>query len=214
MPAPAWMFPCRLGDHGADGDAGVEIAGEVGVEDCAAVDAAAGGLELFDDLHGADFGRAGEGAGGEAGAQGVDGAEVRAELALDGADQVHDVAVALDEHEAIDLDGAVFADAAYVVAAEVDEHDVLGALLFVGEHFGFEGAVFGFVGAALAGAGDGAVFDFAPSGVVTRTSISGEEPATSSGRLLVRFGEFLEFCVAAEWAFGRDAQVEHVGARG
>jgi hypothetical protein len=31
------------GEHGADGDAGVEVAGEVGVEDCAAVGAAAVG---------------------------------------------------------------------------------------------------------------------------------------------------------------------------
>jgi hypothetical protein len=74
---------------------------------------------------------------------------------------VHDVAVALDEHEAVDLDCAVFADAADVVAAEVDEHHVFCALFFVGEHFGLKREVFGFVGAALAGAGDGAVFDFA-----------------------------------------------------
>ena len=46
-----------------------------------------------------------------------------------------------------------------VVAAEVDEHDVLGDFLFVGAEVGFEGAVFGFVGGALAGAGDGAVLD-------------------------------------------------------
>ena len=34
MPAPAWMWPCLpCMTEGADGDAGVEIAGEVGVED-------------------------------------------------------------------------------------------------------------------------------------------------------------------------------------
>ena len=92
------------GEHGADGDAGIEVAGEVGVEDCAAVSAAAGGLELLDDLHGADLGRAGERAGREAGAEGVDGGEVGTELALDRADDVHDVRVALDEHELVDLD--------------------------------------------------------------------------------------------------------------
>ncbi len=57
------------------------------------------------------------------------GARSGLELAFEGADEVHDVAVALDEHEVLDLDGAEFADAADVVAAEVDEHDVLGDAL-------------------------------------------------------------------------------------
>ena len=108
------------GKHGADGDAGVEVAAKVRVEDCAAVRAAAAGLQLFNDFHGSDFGRAGERAGGETGAQGVDGGELGLEAAFDGADNVHDVGVALDEHEAVDLDRAELADAADVVAAEVD----------------------------------------------------------------------------------------------
>jgi len=73
-----------LCDEGADGDAGVEVAGEVGVEDRAAVDAATGRFELFDDLHGTDFGSAGEGSGGEAGAHGVYGGEFGLELTGDG----------------------------------------------------------------------------------------------------------------------------------
>ena len=78
MPAPAWMWPLlAVHEERTDGDAGVEIAGEVCVENGAAVDAAARGLELFDDLHGADLGRAGERAGGKAGAEGVDGREFR-----------------------------------------------------------------------------------------------------------------------------------------
>src|SRR6185437_3531325 len=75
----------------ADGDAGVEIAGEVGVDNRAAVDAAAGRLELFDDLHGANLGRAGERARGEAGAQSVDGCKVGFERSFERADQMHDV---------------------------------------------------------------------------------------------------------------------------
>ena len=133
MPAPAWMYPffpstsrVRMAMQRS------QVAGVVGVEDGAAVDAAAGGLQFLDDLHGADFGRAGERSGGEAGAEGVDGGELRAELPSIVADQVHDVRVALDVHEICHLDGAVFADAADVVAAEVDEHDVLGAFLLVG----------------------------------------------------------------------------------
>ena len=48
-------------------------------------------------------------------------------------DDVHHVRVGLDGHERLDLDGAVLAHAPEVVAAEVDEHHVLGALLLVGE---------------------------------------------------------------------------------
>ena len=92
--------------EGADGDAGVEVAGEIGVEDAAAVDGAAGGFELLDDLHGADFGGAAEGAGGEAGFEGVDGVEAGLESAFDGGDEVHDVGITLDEHEVFDVDGA------------------------------------------------------------------------------------------------------------
>ena len=62
-------------------------------------------------------------------------------LALEGADQVHDVGVALDEHEVFDFDGAELGDAADVVAAEVDEHDVLGNFFGVGAEVFFEGAV-------------------------------------------------------------------------
>ncbi len=90
-------------------------------------------------------------------------------------DEVHDVRVALDEHEVLDADGAEFGDAAYVVAAEVDEHDVLGDFLLVGAEVGFEGAVFDLVGGASAGAGDGAVLDRRSRGC-TRTRSSGEAP--------------------------------------
>ena len=148
-------------EEGADGDAGVKVAVEVGVEDAAAIDSAAGGFELFDDLHGADFGGSAEGAGGEAGAEGVDGREIGAELAFEGADEVHDVAVALDEHEVFDADAAELADAADVVAAEVDEHDVFGDFFVVGAEVGFDGAVFDLVGGAGTGAGDGTVLDVA-----------------------------------------------------
>ena len=77
---------------------------------------------------------------------------------------MHDVGVALDVHEVADFDGTVFADAAEIVAAEVDEHDVLGALFFVGEHFLFESGVFSFVFAARVSAGDGTVFELAAGG--------------------------------------------------
>ena len=46
---------------------------------------------------------------------------------------MHHVRVALDGHQLVDLDAAVLAHAPEVVAAEVDQHHVLGALLLVGE---------------------------------------------------------------------------------
>jgi len=49
------------------------------------------------------------------------------------ADQVHDVRITLDGHELGDLDRAERRDAPDVVPSEVNEHDVLGALLGVGQ---------------------------------------------------------------------------------
>jgi hypothetical protein len=72
------------------------------------------------------------------------------ELALDVRDDVHDVAVALEEELVGDLDGADLGDAADVVAAEVEQHQVLGALLRVGEQLGGERLVL--VGVAPRGA--------------------------------------------------------------
>ena len=67
---------------------------------------------------------------------------------------MHDVAVALDAHEVDDLDAARLADPAEVVAAEVDEHQVLGPLLRVGEQLRRRAGVLLRGRAAPAGAGD------------------------------------------------------------
>ena len=64
------------------------------------------------------------------------------------------MAVPLDGHEVDDLDGARRADPAEVVAREVDEHQVLGALLLVGEQLLGELVVLGRRVAARPGAGD------------------------------------------------------------
>ncbi len=69
---------------------------------------------------------------------------------------MHDVAVALDGAEGLDADGAGVGDAAEVVACEIDQHDVLGGFLRVGEELAFEERVVGIVCAARARAGDGA----------------------------------------------------------
>ena len=68
---------------------------------------------------------------------------------------MHDVAVAADLHELHDLDGARLADPAQVVAAEIDQHHVLGALLGVGQQLSLQDRVLGRSGAARLRAGDG-----------------------------------------------------------
>ena len=67
-------------------------------------------------------------------------------------------AVGLDLHQPLDVHAAVLAHAPEVVAAEVDEHHVLGALLLVGEQLGGDRGV---VLAARPGAGDRARGDVA-----------------------------------------------------
>ena len=69
--------------------------------------------------------------------------------------------VALHGEQFFGLHRAVVADAAEIVAPQIDEHDVLGALLLAGEHFAFEALVFGFVLAAPTRSRNGPVEDVA-----------------------------------------------------
>ena len=48
---------------------------------------------------------------------------------------MHDVAVTFDGHDVADLHAAVAGDPANVVAAQIDEHDVLGPFLGIGDQF-------------------------------------------------------------------------------
>ena len=61
--------------------------------------------------------------------------------------------IALHLHQPVDADGAGPRDAADVVAAEVDQHHVLGALLQVAEQLSLQPRVFSRVRAAAARAG-------------------------------------------------------------
>ncbi len=67
---------------------------------------------------------------------------------------MEDVRVGLDDHVLVDRDRPVLADAAEVVATEVDEHHVLGALLRIGEQRLRLREVLLGVGAARIGPGD------------------------------------------------------------
>lgn len=121
----------------ADGDVEFEIAGVGEVAGAAAVIAAGCGFEFGDDLLGADLGGAGDGAAGESGAEeGVEGG-VGAECAADGAGGLKDavalhavggVAVMFDGAGVIDVDGADVADAAEIVAHEIDDHGEFGLI--------------------------------------------------------------------------------------
>ena len=51
------------------------------------------------------------------------------------------MAVGLDLHELVDDHGAELAHAAEIVAPEVDQHHVLGALLLIGQQFGGDGPI-------------------------------------------------------------------------
>src|SRR5262245_43422107 len=57
--------------HGANGDAGIKVAGEISVKDGATVNAAAHRLEFLDDLHGPHLGRARKSSGGKASGKGI-----------------------------------------------------------------------------------------------------------------------------------------------
>ena len=67
---------------------------------------------------------------------------------------MHDVAETLDVHQLHDLDAAGQADLAQVVARQVDEHDVLATLLWIGEQFLGKALILFRGGAARTGTGD------------------------------------------------------------
>ncbi len=63
--------------------------------------------------------------------------------------------IPLDDHELVDLDASVGGHAAHVVAGEVHQHHVLGALFLVGQEISLQSGVFGLRLAAASRAGDG-----------------------------------------------------------
>src|SRR5260370_885523 len=68
----------------------------------------------------------------------VEGGEARPQAALHVRDQVHHVRITLDREEFRYAYAAKLADPAQVVAAQVDQHNVLGALLGIGAQFGLQ----------------------------------------------------------------------------
>ena len=124
------------------------------IADRARVHASLLALQLGDQFHRLDFRRAADGAGGEDAAEGVEAGHALAQNARDLRDEVLDVTELLDGHEAVDSGRERVADPVDVVAGEVDEHDVLGAVLDRVSEFGGESVVLLWRFAAFDGAGD------------------------------------------------------------
>ena len=131
MPPPACRCATPSRSHErADRDARVELARlRQEVADRTGVDPAPVPLELGDDLHRPHLRRARDGARREARAQQLERGDAVAQLAHDLRDEMRHVRVPLGLHEALDLHRARHAHAREVVAAEVDEHRVLGPVL-------------------------------------------------------------------------------------
>ncbi len=77
-----------------------------------------------------------------------------AELAIDIRDDVHDVGVALDRELLVRVDRADLRHPAHIVAAEIEQHQVLGPFLGIGEQLLLQGLVLGRRGAAGPGPRD------------------------------------------------------------
>src|SRR5262245_56554348 len=90
--------PVRHDDR-ANGDAEVQVAGEVQISDGACVESAPRGLELLDDLHRTDLRRTGDRAGREARHQRIEPIAIVSQLAFDDRRQVHDMREPLETHE-------------------------------------------------------------------------------------------------------------------
>ena len=73
---------------------------------------------------------------------------------------MHHVRIALDVHQIANFYRSVFAHAAEVIAAEVDQHYVLGALFFIFTHLFFERCVGCFVFATRMRSRYRTVFEF------------------------------------------------------
>ena len=109
MPAPActYMTPSLISAVRSTMQVSISLAGGE-IADAAGIERALLLLQFVDDLHGAHFRRAGHRAGGKSGGERVERIAVLAQLALDVGDDVHHLAVALDEELVGDLDACRF----------------------------------------------------------------------------------------------------------
>src|SRR6516165_9994635 len=148
-----------LEERRAQSDAGVHLLSGRKISDATGVEGTLFFFYFVDDLHRAHFRSAGDGPGRETGRQRFKRPAILAQSSLDIRHDVHDLAVALNEELVGHFDGAYLGNPADVVAAEIEQHEVLGALLGIGEEFGFKRQIFARRSAAWPRAGDRANSD-------------------------------------------------------
>src|SRR5207237_4684515 len=149
-------------DRRPDGEAELEVAARIEEAERAGVRTARPGLELADDLHGTHLGSARDRAARERGAQEIRQADLEAQPARNRRHEVVHRRMALDHRVTLDGNRTHLAHAPEVVALEVDDHHVLGALLRVAEELRGERRVVARAVATRARALDGPRLD-APS---------------------------------------------------
>jgi hypothetical protein len=119
----------RIEAQGADCHIESGVTSGVDPPDRAAIGPARVALELGDQLHRADLGRPGDRAAGEDRADQVGSAQAFAQPSANGRGHLVDRRVALDGKGPLDSHAAGLGDAAEVVTHQVDDHQVLGAVL-------------------------------------------------------------------------------------
>ena len=141
---------------GAQHDAGIEAAIGREIAHAARIGAARFGFQLGNDLAGADLGCARDRARRKARKQRVERIFRRIEPPHHIADDVHHVAVAFDGEAVGDLHRPRRRHPAHIIAPEIEQHQVLGALLGIGEQAAFIGVILLAGLAARTRPGDGA----------------------------------------------------------
>jgi hypothetical protein len=116
-------------------------------------------FQLADNLHRADFWRAGNGARGKRRDKKIESSLAAGKLAANIRNDVDNVGITLDGHQLIDFHSANLRDSADVISSQIDQHDVLGALLGIGEQIGFEFSLLLGSATARPGPGDGTQLD-------------------------------------------------------
>src|SRR5271157_518026 len=146
--------PVVAHDRGADRDGGVEVAVVAEIADGAAVQAAPLPFRFGDELHRSNLRRTRKRPRREDASQRVEGVESGLHARFHVAHEMEDVAVALDLHVLGHRHRPGPGHPAEVVAAQIDEHDVLRPLLWIALECVGEGVVLGRGGATRPGSGD------------------------------------------------------------
>src|SRR3990172_3619087 len=115
----------------ADQDIKIHAAVPVDIADRAGIGPARSLFQFTDDLHATHLGAAGDGAARKYRAQYLSGRHPAAQSSAYIRNDVMHMRIAFNPHEFIDLDAAWDADAAQIIAFEIDQHDMFGALLGV-----------------------------------------------------------------------------------